>query len=95
MYGVPPGTANTNIAQYGQPFPGSHGYTSIQGYMTPGRPVLQYGGPRFSGATTETIATIQAPYPTGIFSLSLSVYSVPFLLPSQFTNIFTLVHVSE
>ncbi|PSS00348.1 RNA-binding protein ARP1 [Actinidia chinensis var. chinensis] len=66
MYGVPPGTANTNIAQYGQPFPGSHGYTSIQGYMTPGRHVLQYGGPRFSGVTTETIATIQAPYPTGL-----------------------------
>ncbi|GFY87666.1 hypothetical protein Acr_05g0013050 [Actinidia rufa] len=43
--------------QMGQPFPGSHGYTSIQGYVTPGRHVLRYGGPRFSGVTTETIAS--------------------------------------
>ncbi|KAL6959785.1 hypothetical protein U1Q18_039940 [Sarracenia purpurea var. burkii] len=68
MYGVP-GTVNTNIPPYGQmgqTLPGSHGHTTIQGYVTPGRHVLQYGGPRVSGVTTETNVTNQAPYHTGI-----------------------------
>ncbi|KAF5958132.1 hypothetical protein HYC85_005357 [Camellia sinensis] len=68
IYGVP-GTVNTNIVPYGQmghPLSGNHGYPTIQGYVTPGRHVLQYGGPLVSGVTTDTIATTQAPYLAGI-----------------------------
>ncbi|GMP34608.1 hypothetical protein CsSME_00007407 [Camellia sinensis var. sinensis] len=64
IYGVP-GTVNTNIVLYGQmghPLSGNHGYPTIQGYVTPGRHVLQYGGPFVSGVTTDTIATTQAQY---------------------------------
>ncbi|CAL5428512.1 unnamed protein product [Camellia sinensis] len=68
IYGVP-STVNTNIVPYGQmghPLSGNHGYPTIQGYVTPGRHVLQYGGPLVSGVTTDTIATIQAQYLAGI-----------------------------
>ncbi|KAF5939117.1 hypothetical protein HYC85_023376 [Camellia sinensis] len=64
IYGVP-GTVNTNIVPYGQmghPFSGNHGYPTIQGYVTPGRHVLQYGGPLVSGVTTDTIVITQAQY---------------------------------
>ncbi|GMP43701.1 hypothetical protein CsSME_00012963 [Camellia sinensis var. sinensis] len=64
IYGVP-GTVNTNIVPYGQmghPFSGNHGYPTIQGYVTPGRHVLQYGGPLISGVTTDTIVITQAQY---------------------------------
>ncbi|GMP93726.1 hypothetical protein CsSME_00043439 [Camellia sinensis var. sinensis] len=64
IYGVP-STVNTNIVPYGQmgpPLSGNHGYPTIQGYVTPGRHVLQYGGPLVSGVTTDTIATTQAQY---------------------------------
>ncbi|CAL5411943.1 unnamed protein product [Camellia sinensis] len=46
IYGVP-STVNTNIVPYGQmghPLSSNHGYPTIQGYVTPGRHVLQYGG---------------------------------------------------
>ncbi|KAI8030259.1 hypothetical protein LOK49_LG01G02856 [Camellia lanceoleosa] len=40
----------------------NHGYPTIQGYVTPGRHVLQYGGSIVSGVTIDTIATTQAQY---------------------------------
>ncbi|CAL5327607.1 unnamed protein product [Camellia sinensis] len=73
IYGVP-GTVNTNIVLYGQmghPLSGNHGYPTIQGYVTPGRHVLQYGGPIVSGVTTDTIATTQAQYLAGFVSYQM------------------------
>ncbi|CAL5340513.1 unnamed protein product [Camellia sinensis] len=64
IYGVP-STVNTNIVPYGQmghPLSGNHGYPTIQGYVTPGRHVLQYGGPLVNGVTTNTITITQAQY---------------------------------
>ncbi|CAL5423860.1 unnamed protein product [Camellia sinensis] len=64
IYGVP-GTINTNIVPYrqmGHPLSCNHGYPTIQGYVTLGRHVLQYGGPLVSGVTIDTIATTQAQY---------------------------------
>ncbi|CAL5386441.1 unnamed protein product [Camellia sinensis] len=64
IYGVP-STVNTNIVPYGQmghPLSGNHGYPTIQGYVTPGRHVLQYGGPLVNRVTTDTIAITQAQY---------------------------------
>ncbi|CAL5401935.1 unnamed protein product [Camellia sinensis] len=64
IYGVP-STVNTNIVPYGQmghPLFGNHGYPTIQGYVTPGRHVLQYGGPLDNGVTTDTITITQAQY---------------------------------
>ncbi|CAL5365102.1 unnamed protein product [Camellia sinensis] len=73
IYGVP-GTVNTNIVPYGQmghPFSGNHGYPTIQGYVTPGRHVLQYGGPLVSGVTTDTIVITQAQYLAGFVSYQM------------------------
>ncbi|KAF5931094.1 hypothetical protein HYC85_031967 [Camellia sinensis] len=64
IYGVP-STVNTNIVPYGQmghPLSGNHGYPTIQGYVTPGRHVLQYGGPLINGVTIDTITITQAQY---------------------------------
>ncbi|XP_028124052.1 uncharacterized protein LOC114321102 isoform X2 [Camellia sinensis] len=64
IYGVP-STVNTNIVPYGQmghPLSGNHGYPTIQGYVTPGRHVLQYGGPLVNGVTTDTITITQTQY---------------------------------
>ncbi|GMP37473.1 hypothetical protein CsSME_00009132 [Camellia sinensis var. sinensis] len=64
IYGVP-STVNTNIVPYGQmghPLSGNHGYPTIQGYVTPGRHALQYGGPLVNGVTTDTITITQAQY---------------------------------
>ncbi|CAL5430732.1 unnamed protein product [Camellia sinensis] len=77
IYGVP-STVNTNIVPYGQmghPLSGNHGYPTIQGYVTPGRHVLQYGGPLVSGVTTDTIATIQAQYLAGITNTTGKCYN--------------------
>ncbi|CAL5404962.1 unnamed protein product [Camellia sinensis] len=76
IYGVP-STVNTNIVPYGQmghPFFGNHGYPTIQGYVTPGRHVLQYGGPLVNGVTTDTITITQAQYLAGVFSQDKSIY---------------------
>ncbi|CAL5329487.1 unnamed protein product [Camellia sinensis] len=76
IYGVP-STVNTNIVPYGQmghPLFGNHGYPTIQGYVTPGRHVLQYGGPLVNGVTTDTITITQAQYLAGVFSLDKSIY---------------------
>ncbi|KAL7181467.1 hypothetical protein ACSBR1_040373 [Camellia fascicularis] len=73
IYGVP-GTVNTNIVPYGQmghPLSGNHGYPTIQGYVTPGRHVLQYGGPLVNGVTTDTIATTQAQYLANCYQILL------------------------
>ncbi|KAF8405601.1 hypothetical protein HHK36_010508 [Tetracentron sinense] len=67
VYGVP-GTVNTGIYPYGQlgqTLPGSHGYTTVQGYAMPGHHIVQFAGPNANGLTTATIPSIQAPYPTG------------------------------
>ncbi|CAL5354909.1 unnamed protein product [Camellia sinensis] len=77
IYGVP-STVNTNIVPYGQmgpPLSGNHGYPTIQGYVTPGRHVLQYGGPLVSGVTTDTIATTQAQYLAGITNTTGKCYN--------------------
>ncbi|CAL5399164.1 unnamed protein product [Camellia sinensis] len=76
IYGVP-STVNTNIVPYGQmghPLFGNHGYPTIQGYVTPGRHVLQYGGPLVNGVTTDTITITQAQYLAGVFSQDKSIY---------------------
>ncbi|CAL5432588.1 unnamed protein product [Camellia sinensis] len=73
IYGIP-GTVNTNIVPYGQmghPLSSNHGYPTIQGNVTPGRHVLQYGGPLVSGVTTDTIATTQAQYLAGFVSYQM------------------------
>ncbi|CAL5332743.1 unnamed protein product [Camellia sinensis] len=76
IYGVP-STVNTHIVPYGQmghPLFGNHGYPTIQGYVTPGRHVLQYGGPLVNGVTTDTITITQAQYLAGVFSQDKSIY---------------------
>ncbi|CAL5418038.1 unnamed protein product [Camellia sinensis] len=78
IYGVP-STVNTNIVpsgQMGHPLSGNHGYPTIQGYVTPGRHVLQYGGPLVNGVTTDTITITQAQYLAGflVFSQDKSIY---------------------
>lgn len=68
IYGVP-GTVNTAIYPYGQlgqTLPSSHGYTTVQGYAMPGHQFMQFGGSSVNAISTSPIATIQAPYPTGI-----------------------------
>ncbi|CAL5393453.1 unnamed protein product [Camellia sinensis] len=77
IYGVP-STVNTNIVPYGQmghPLSGNHGYPTIQGYVTPGRHVLQYGGPLVNEVTTDTITITQAQYLAGIFVMQISSFS--------------------
>ncbi|XP_077209781.1 uncharacterized protein LOC143845357 [Tasmannia lanceolata] len=67
IYGVP-GTANPSIYPYGQlgqPLPG-HGYTAVQGYAMPGHHIVQFNEPNANGVTAAPLATIQAPYPTGV-----------------------------
>ncbi|XAR58083.1 hypothetical protein NMG60_11026463 [Bertholletia excelsa] len=67
IYGVP-GAVNPSIVPYGQlgqPLPVSHGYTSMPGFVMPGRHVLHYGGARVAGVPAESIATTQTPYHTG------------------------------
>ncbi|CAL5423241.1 unnamed protein product [Camellia sinensis] len=76
IYGIP-STINTNIVPYGQmghPLSGNHGYPTIQGYVTPGRHVLQYGGPLVNGVTTDTITITQAQCLAGVFSQDKSIY---------------------
>ncbi|KAF5949772.1 hypothetical protein HYC85_011765 [Camellia sinensis] len=60
IYGVP-STVNTNIVPYGQmghPLSGNHGYPTIQGYVTPGRHVLQYGGPLYPELQASTMLAL-------------------------------------
>ncbi|KAG5529925.1 hypothetical protein RHGRI_030340 [Rhododendron griersonianum] len=86
MYGVQ-GTVNPNIAPYGQmgqSLTANHGYATVQGYVTPGRHVLQYGGPRVSGVSSDTIPTIQAPYHTGMPAPAPGQARIIF--PAQFTQ---------
>ncbi|XP_010270570.1 PREDICTED: RNA-binding protein 24-A [Nelumbo nucifera] len=67
IYGVP-GTVNAAVypvGPLGQPLPGSHGYTSVQGYAMPGPHVVQLSGPNVNGVTPP-VPTIQATYPTGV-----------------------------
>ncbi|XAR73659.1 hypothetical protein NMG60_11007700 [Bertholletia excelsa] len=68
MYGLH-GMVNTKIVshgQIGQPLPGSHRHKAIPSCVLPGNHVLPYELSRFSGATTETIASVQIPNYTGI-----------------------------
>ncbi|XP_047334684.1 RNA-binding protein 24-like [Impatiens glandulifera] len=70
MYGVP-GAVSTNMASYaqmGQPVSGSHGYSSIPAFVSPGQHVVRYGGPPLTGGTSESIASVPSPYHTGIAS---------------------------
>lgn len=75
MYNVP-GAAGTNAFPYGQlGQPGTLGYRPIQGFIMPGGPgphLMQYGRPNVSGAMSETIAAVQAPYFTGNIYLCLN-----------------------
>ncbi|KAK6793138.1 hypothetical protein RDI58_012219 [Solanum bulbocastanum] len=68
IYGVP-GTVNATMYPYGQlsqAVPGSHSYTTLQGYAVPGHQILQFGGPGVNAMTASSIPTIQAPYQTGV-----------------------------
>ncbi|KAG1364199.1 RNA-binding protein 24-B [Cocos nucifera] len=70
VYGVP-GAVNTAVYPYGQlgqPLPGGHGYTAVQGYTVPGQHLLQISGQNVNGigVTTASLAAIQAPYPAGM-----------------------------
>nr|XP_016439333.1 PREDICTED: RNA-binding protein 38-like isoform X1 [Nicotiana tabacum] len=68
IYGVP-GSVNTTMYPYGQlsqAVPGSHSYTTLEGYAMPGHQILQFGGPSVNAMTASSIPTIQAPYPTGV-----------------------------
>ncbi|GAB4833051.1 hypothetical protein Ancab_007109 [Ancistrocladus abbreviatus] len=68
LYGVP-GTANTAIYPYGQlsqSVPGSHGYTTLQGYSVPSHPIMQIGGPSVNAMTTSAIPSVQSPYYPGV-----------------------------
>ncbi|XP_057975587.1 uncharacterized protein LOC131162959 isoform X4 [Malania oleifera] len=70
IYGVP-GTVNPAVYPYGQlgqTMPGTHGYTTVQGYAMPGHQIVQFGGPSVNAITTSPVPTIQAPYPTGMAS---------------------------
>lgn len=74
IYGVP-GSVNTTMYPYGQlsqAVPGSHSYTTLQGYAVPGHQILQFGGPSVNAMTASSIPTIQAPYPTGTSLLFVS-----------------------
>lgn len=51
--------------QLSQAVPGSHSYTTLQGYAVPGHQILQFGGPGVNAMTASSIPTIQAPYQTG------------------------------
>lgn len=70
VYGVP-GAVNTAVYPYGQlgqPLPGGHGYTAVQGYTVPSHHLLQISGQNVNGVTTASLAAIQAPYPAGKLS---------------------------
>ncbi|GMH04982.1 hypothetical protein Nepgr_006822 [Nepenthes gracilis] len=68
LFGVP-GTASTSLYPYGQlgqSVPGSHGYTTLQGYTMPGHQIVQFGGPSVNAMTTSMIPSIQSPYHPGV-----------------------------
>lgn len=63
------GAVNTPIYPYnqmGQISPGGHGYPGFQGYTLTGHQIVQFGGPNVNAATTSSIRSIQAAYPTGV-----------------------------
>lgn len=75
VYGVPGGAVNSPVYQYGQlsqTIPSGHGYTAVQGYSVPGSHVLQLGGPTVSAMTTSSMSTLQAPYPSGAYTVYVS-----------------------
>lgn len=75
IYGVP-GAVNTALypfGQLGQPIPGGHGYTAIQGYTMPGHHFVQFSGPNVNGVASAPRPTIQAPYPAGKISFGNSI----------------------
>ncbi|CAK9178278.1 unnamed protein product [Ilex paraguariensis] len=83
IYGVP-GTVNTAMypySQLGQTVPGSHGYTTLQGYAVPGHQIMQFGGPSVNAMTTSSVPTIQAPYLAGVAAPALA--QPPFMLPAR------------
>ncbi|OVA01101.1 RNA recognition motif domain [Macleaya cordata] len=81
IYGVPGNTAIYPFGQLGQPLPGSHGYTTFQGYAMPGHQIMQLNTANVSGVTTAPIPTIQGPYPAGMVA---PVPAQPhFIVPAQ------------
>ncbi|XP_072978767.1 probable RNA-binding protein ARP1 isoform X1 [Typha angustifolia] len=67
-YGIP-GAVNTAIypfGQLGQPIPGGHGYTAVQGYTMPGHHFVQFSGLNVNGVTSSPRPTIQTPFPVGV-----------------------------
>ncbi|KAL3621563.1 hypothetical protein CASFOL_036475 [Castilleja foliolosa] len=69
VYGVPGGSVGTAMypySQMSQAVPGSHNYTTMQGYAMPGHQIVQFGGPG-ANAMTSSVPTIPAPYhPAGV-----------------------------
>ena len=78
MYGIQ-GGVNTNLLPYGQiglPSPNSVGYSTLQNLVMPAPHIVQYGRPNFTGATAETIPSIQTPQNTGnAFFIYVKVYN--------------------
>ena len=60
VYGVP-GALNTAVYPYGQlgqPLPGGHGFTAVQGYTVPGHHLMQISGQNVNGVTTASLACL-------------------------------------
>ncbi|MCL7026784.1 hypothetical protein MKW94_000321 [Papaver nudicaule] len=81
IYGVPGNTAVYPYGQLSQPPPGSHGYTTLQGYAMPGHQIMQLSTAAVSGAATTPTPSVQGSYPTGMLS---PVPAQPhFIVPAQ------------
>ncbi|XP_057993542.1 uncharacterized protein LOC110669812 isoform X12 [Hevea brasiliensis] len=71
VYGMP-GTVNPGVSsrgQFGQPIPGTHGYTTAQtaqNYLVPGHQIAQFGGLANNRTATATFPSNQAPHPSGM-----------------------------
>ncbi|CAA2957300.1 RNA-binding 38 [Olea europaea subsp. europaea] len=64
IYGVP-GAVNTTMHPYSslsQAVPGSHSFTTLQGYAMSGHPIVQFSGPSVTAMATTSVP---APFPTG------------------------------
>lgn len=71
LYGMP-GTSNASVYPYGQVgqsvpggVPGSHGYTTLQGYAMPGHQIMPFSSPAM---TTSPVPGLQPPYHPGVVS---------------------------
>ncbi|KAL8253323.1 hypothetical protein R6Q59_037016 [Mikania micrantha] len=83
------GAVNTPVYPYnqmmGQITPSGHGYTTLQhGYAWPGHQILQFGGSSVNPATTSSIRTVQAAFPTVV---AAPVQGQQFVIPAPRSQI--------